>query len=159
GDLPRRVARLFEIVHVAPSREHHPAIGLACSFAVPDHPRCWRRPACLACLPCGRQTKQPQSCKNHSCRGPRYAIHGVLLPRLEMSPLSRSFCASWVSACNKAERSFQPKPKWTWARTSGISLARDRLGWAMQNDWDQNAQAWIASLGERGERGDWSREH
>jgi hypothetical protein len=29
----------------------------------------------------------------------------------------------------------------------------------MSNGWEPSAQAWIASMGERGERGDWRREH
>src|SRR5215472_5540396 len=29
----------------------------------------------------------------------------------------------------------------------------------MDNGWDTSAQAWIESMGERGERGDWGREH
>jgi SAM-dependent methyltransferase len=29
----------------------------------------------------------------------------------------------------------------------------------MNNGWDSSAQAWIDSLGERGEQGDWAREH
>lgn len=29
----------------------------------------------------------------------------------------------------------------------------------MENGWDTSAQAWIQSMGERGERGDWGREH
>src|SRR4051812_615047 len=29
----------------------------------------------------------------------------------------------------------------------------------MDNGWDTSAQAWIDSMGERGERGDWGRQH
>jgi hypothetical protein len=29
----------------------------------------------------------------------------------------------------------------------------------MSNCWEPSAQAWIASMGERGDRGDWGREH
>ncbi len=29
----------------------------------------------------------------------------------------------------------------------------------MSNGWDSSAQAWIESMGERGERGDWGRQH
>src|SRR5689334_3702160 len=29
----------------------------------------------------------------------------------------------------------------------------------MDNGWDSSAQAWIDSMGDRGERGDWGRQH
>ena len=29
----------------------------------------------------------------------------------------------------------------------------------MDNGWESSAQAWIDSMGERGERGDWGRQH
>ena len=29
----------------------------------------------------------------------------------------------------------------------------------MNNGWESSAQAWIDSMGERGERGDWGRQH